>query len=221
MTGPHRPDAADAAAHPAAASVFGEEAGRATAYARLLATKGIEWGLMGPREVDRIWDRHVLNSVAVGEAIPTGASVVDVGSGAGLPGIPLALARPDLSITLLEPLLRRATFLSEVVDELGLGDRVRVVRGRAVPKGDKDALGHYETYDVVTSRAVAPLPRLLAWCAPLLGGHGRIVALKGSTAADEVAEAAADLRRHRVTAQVVSVTTHEGADPTWLIVASR
>ena len=215
------PDAPDAAAHPAAASVFGDEAGRADVYARLLATKGIEWGLMGPREVDRIWDRHVLNSVAVGEAIPPSAHVVDVGSGAGLPGIPLALARPDLHVSLLEPLLRRATFLTEVVDELGLGDRVAVVRARAVPAGDNDPLGHRDRYDAVTSRAVAPLPRLLGWCAPLLREHGTIVALKGASAADEVAAAAADLRRHRLTASVASVTTHEGADPTWLVVASR
>ena len=116
----------------AAASVFRDELGRATAYADLLATRGLEWGLMGPREVDRIWDRHVLNSVAVGHAIAPGASVVDVGSGAGLPGIPLALARPDLRVTLLEPLLRRANFLTGGVEELGLGERDEVVRGRAL-----------------------------------------------------------------------------------------
>ena len=205
----------------AAASVFGDELGRATAYADLLATRGLEWGLMGPREVDRIWDRHVLNSVAVAHAIAPGASVVDVGSGAGLPGIPLALARPDLRVTLLEPLLRRANFLTGLVDELGLGDRVEVVRGRAVGPDDRDPLGHHAQYGVVTSRAVAALPRLLAWCVPLMAPTGSIVALKGSSAAAEVSDAAGDLARHRLRAEAIAVTTHEGADPTWLIVCTR
>lgn len=215
------PEAQDAAAHPAAASVFGDEATRAAAYARLLATRGIEWGLIGPREVDRIWERHVLNSVAVGHAIPPSVSVVDVGSGAGLPGIPLALARPDLTVTLLEPLLRRATFLSEVVDELGLADRVRVVRGRAASVADNDPLAHRETYDAVTCRAVAGLPRLLEWCAPLLSPTGVLVALKGSSAEAEVADAATELRRHRLAAMVRSVVPYPGADPTWLVVCER
>lgn len=205
----------------AAASVFGAELGRAQAYAELLATRGVEWGLIGPREVDRVWERHVLNSVAVGHAIAPGASVVDVGSGAGLPGIPLALARPDLHVTLLEPLLRRANFLTGVVEELRLGDRVDVVRGRAAAPDDKDPLAHRATYDVVTSRAVAPLPRLLAWCIPLMRDGGSIVALKGSSAAAEVSDAAADLARHRLRADAVPVTTHEGADPTWLITCER
>lgn len=148
----------DAAIPDAAAAVFGAEVDRAAAYVTLLATTGVERGLLGPREVDRLWDRHVLNSVAVSHAIGPQASVVDVGSGAGLPGIPLALARPDLVVTLLEPLLRRATFLSEVVDELELADRVSVVRGRAVDPDDRDPLGHRATYDVVTSRAVARSP---------------------------------------------------------------
>lgn len=202
----------------AAAAVFGAELGRAEAYAELLATRGVEWGLMGPREVDRIWDRHVLNSVAVGDAIARGASVVDVGSGAGLPGIPLALARPDLHVTLLEPLLRRANFLTEVVTELDLGERVDVERGRAVAADDRDPLGHHGSYDVVTSRAVAPLPRLLSWCLPLMRPEGSIVALKGASAQAEVAEASGDLARMGLRAEARSVTTHAGADPTWLIV---
>lgn len=154
-----------------AEALFPDAAGTAERYAAILATRGVEWGLIGPREVDRIWDRHVVNSLAVAAAIPDGATVVDVGSGAGLPGIPLALARPDLRVTLLEPLLRRATFLTEVVDELGLGERVDVVRARAE---DHDA-----TYGVVTCRAVARLPKLLGWTAPLIGRRGRLVALKG------------------------------------------
>ena len=214
------PETPDAAAPSAAASVFGDEVERATAYAGLLATKGIAWGLIGPREVDRIWARHVLNSVAVGHAVAPGACVVDVGSGAGLPGIPLALARPDLHVTLLEPLLRRATFLTEVVDELGLGDRVTVVRGRAVAVGDNDPLRHHATYDAVTSRAVAPLPRLVGWCLPLLRKGGTIVALKGASAADEVAQARDVLKRYRLSARAERVTTHEGAEETWLIICS-
>ncbi len=135
-------------------------------------------GVIGPREADRIWDRHILNSLALADLIPVGATVVDVGSGAGLPGIPLAIARPDLSVTLLEPLLRRTTFLEPVVRELGLGDRVRVVRARAED--------HHEQYDVVTARALAPLDRLIRWCRPLLKDGGTLLALKGRSAEDEI-----------------------------------
>ena len=194
-------------------AVFGEGVAVAAQYAGLLATRGIEWGLLGPREVDRVWDRHVLNSVAVATEIPPGARVVDVGSGAGLPGIPLAIARPDLAVVLLEPLLRRANFLTGVVDELGLGDRVSVVRGRAED--------HVERYDAVTCRAVAALPRLLGWCAPLIGRRGRLVALKGSSAVDEVADAARDLRRFSLTARVETVEAYPGAESTFLIVCER
>lgn len=186
--------------HPAAGQVFGDQVGVAEEYAQLLATRGVEWGLIGPREVDRIWERHVLNSVAVG-------------SGAGLPGIPLALARPDVRVTLVEPLLRRANFLTEVVEELGLADRVAVVRGRAEDHG--------ATYDVVTARAVARLPKLLGWCAPLIGRRGRLIALKGASASDEVADASAELRRFRLTARVVTVRPYEGAEPTTLVICER
>jgi 16S rRNA (guanine527-N7)-methyltransferase len=117
-------------APPAAVAVFGAAVDRAAAYARLLATDGIVRGLIGPREVPRLWDRHLLNSAAIAPLVPDGARVVDVGSGAGLPGIPLALARPDLTMTLLEPLARRVAFLLECVDRLRL-DNVTVVRGRA------------------------------------------------------------------------------------------
>ncbi|MDN5570101.1 MAG: 16S rRNA (guanine(527)-N(7))-methyltransferase RsmG [Propionibacteriaceae bacterium] len=199
--------------HPAAGQVFGDQVGVAEEYAQLLATRGVEWGLIGPREVDRIWERHVLNSVAVGFEVPVEASVVDVGSGAGLPGIPLALARPDVRVTLVEPLLRRANFLTEVVEELGLADRVAVVRGRAEDHG--------ATYDVVTARAVARLPKLLGWCAPLIGRRGRLIALKGASASDEVADASAELRRFRLTARVVTVRPYEGAEPTTLVICER
>ena len=205
----------------AAASVFGDAVADAERYAAILASRGVEWGLIGPREVDRLWDRHVLNSLAVESAIPEGARVVDVGSGAGLPGVPLALARPDLTVTLLEPLLRRATFLEGVLAELDLGGRVRVVRGRAMGADARDAMAHHETYDAVTSRAVAPLPRLLGWSVPLLERSGLIVALKGASAPAEVADAAAELKRYRLVAEAEAVTPYPGADPTWRIICRR
>ncbi len=152
-------------------------------YAASLATEGVVRGLIGPREVPRLWERHLLNSVVLGEVVPEGASVADVGSGAGLPGLALAIARPDLTVTLIEPLLRRTTYLSEAVATLDLGGQVRVVRARA-----EECHGG-ETYDVVTSRAVAPLERLLRWCMPLVAPTGSMVAIKGEGAADEIAAA--------------------------------
>ncbi|GAB2910133.1 16S rRNA (guanine(527)-N(7))-methyltransferase RsmG [Rhodococcus aerolatus] len=175
-----------------AAGLFGDRLDLARRYAVLLATAGVERGLVGPREVPRTWERHVLNSAVLGEVVEAGATVVDVGSGAGLPGVPLALARPDLTVVLLEPLLRRVTFLGEVVAELGLGDRVRVVRGRAEDGGVRRDVGGA---DVVTSRAVAPLARLAGWCLPLARAGGRVVALKGASAADEVARDRAAVAR--------------------------
>jgi 16S rRNA (guanine527-N7)-methyltransferase len=157
-------------------------------YADLLATAGVERGLIGPREAPRLWDRHLLNCAVLGELIDEGATVADIGSGAGLPGLVLAIARPDLSLTLVEPLLRRTTFLSEVVDELGL-DNVEVFRGRA------DALHGRRTFGLVTSRAVAPLGRLLEWSMPLVAPDGALVAMKGSSIDDEIIEAADVLGR--------------------------
>lgn len=159
-------------------------------YADLLATEGVIRGLIGPREAPRLWDRHMINCALLSPALPAGATVVDIGSGAGLPGLVIAIARPDLTITLVEPLFRRTTFLEEVVAELDLTN-VTVVRGRA------DALHGKETYDVVTSRAVAPLERLLGWSMPLVAPHGALVAMKGSSAADEVAAAGPTLSKLR------------------------
>ena len=145
-----------------------------------LATTGVERGLIGPREVPRLWDRHILNCAVVTELIPPEArDLADVGSGAGLPGLVLAVVRPDLAVTLIEPLERRSRFLSEVVDEMQLGDRVEVVRARA-----EDVRGRQFT--VVTARAVAPLDRLCGWCLPLLAPGGRLLAIKGARAYDEV-----------------------------------
>jgi 16S rRNA (guanine527-N7)-methyltransferase len=175
----------------AAAAVFGDRLALAATYADLLATDGVVRGLIGPREAPRLWERHLLNCAVVAEAIPHGASVLDVGSGAGLPGIVLAVARPDLSIGLVEPLARRTTFLTEAVETLGLDAAVTVVRARA-----EEAVRTVDPADVVTARAVAPLDRLAGWCLPLTAVGGRLLALKGSSAADEVAQhrtAVADL----------------------------
>ena len=150
---------------PAVAELFGDGLEAIKRYVDILLDRGIGWGLIGPREGERIWDRHILNSVAAARLFPTGASVVDVGSGAGLPGLPLAILRPDLTMTLLDSLARREEFLRLAVDELELGDRVSVVRARA-----EDHDGHY---DVVTSRAVAPLSRLVGWCEPLVPNSRR------------------------------------------------
>ena len=158
------------------------------AYAASLADAGVIRGLIGPREVPRLWERHLLNCAVLGDAIPEGSTVCDIGSGAGLPGLVLAIARPDLRLTLVEPLLRRTTYLSEVVDELDLA-HVEVVRGRA------DALHGERTFDVVTSRAVAPLGRLLDWSMPLVGPSGALIAMKGQSATDEIAAEAPRLAR--------------------------
>lgn len=177
-----------------AARVFGDRLDLARRYCAALATAGVERGLIGPREVPRLWERHILNCAVVGELIDEGASVVDVGSGAGLPGIPLAIARPDLRITLVEPLLRRTVFLGEFVEEAGL--EVAVVRGRAEQSGViKEAGGA----DVVTSRAVAPLAKLAHWSLPLLRDHGRMLALKGTSAAEELERDGAELIRDGAT----------------------
>lgn len=178
----------------AAARVFGERLDLARRYCAALAHAGVERGLIGPREVPRLWERHILNCAVVGELIEEGASVVDIGSGAGLPGIPLAIARPDLRITLVEPLLRRTVFLSEFIEDAGLD--VRVVRGRAEQSGVlKEAGGA----DVVTSRAVAPLAKLAHWSLPLLRDHGRMLALKGTSAAEELERDGAELIRDGAT----------------------
>jgi 16S rRNA (guanine527-N7)-methyltransferase len=167
---------------PAAEALFGDRLDLAAEYAGLLATDGVIRGLIGPREAPRLWDRHLLNCAAVVELIPHGASVVDVGSGAGLPGIVLAVARPDLAVTLIEPLARRVSFLDEAVTALGLDESVTVVRARAEESRERPLA------DVVTARAVAPLDRLGGWCLPLAAIGGRLLALKGASAADEVAE---------------------------------
>ena len=160
----------------------------AVRYADWLADAGTVRGLIGPREVPRLWERHILNCAVLADAIPESSTVADIGSGAGLPGLVTAIARPDLRVTLVEPLLRRTTFLSEVVEDLAL-DNVEVVRGRA------DALHGQRRFDVVTSRAVSSLDTLLDWSMPLVDRHGALVAMKGASAETEVGDAAAALTR--------------------------
>ncbi|OBK26171.1 16S rRNA (guanine(527)-N(7))-methyltransferase RsmG [Mycobacterium asiaticum] len=166
-----------------AETIFGPNLELARRYAELLATDGVQRGLLGPREADRLWDRHLLNSAVFAELLENGARVVDIGSGAGLPGIPLFLARPDLRVVLLEPLLRRSEFLSEIVTKLGVP--VEVVRGRAEERAVRDRLGGS---DAVVSRAVAALDKLTKWSMPLLKHDGQMIAIKGERAPDEVRE---------------------------------
>ncbi|MEU4196656.1 16S rRNA (guanine(527)-N(7))-methyltransferase RsmG [Kribbella sp. NPDC026611] len=158
-----------------------------SAYAELLATEGTLRGLIGPREVPRLWDRHLLNCAVLERLIPEEASVADIGTGAGLPGLVLAIVRPDLEVALVEPLLRRTTFLEEAVESLGLSN-ASVVRARAedLPPA---------SYDVVASRAVAPLGKLARWCLPLCVEGGLMLAMKGSSAEDELEAAEPELAK--------------------------
>lgn len=176
-------------------AAFGPHLAVAERYAEILADAGVERGLIGPREVDRLWDRHLLNCAAPVVRVPEGSSVADIGAGAGLPGLVWAIARPDLQVTLVEPLLRRATFLDETVDLLGLTN-ASVLRARAEEVE--------QTFDVVTARAVAALDKLARWCMPLVKPGGLLLALKGQSAADEVEVARARLARLGATDIVVT-----------------
>lgn len=168
--------------------VFGSRVDMACTYARILARAGIERGLIGPRELPRLWERHILNSAVVAELIESGSVVADVGSGAGLPGVPVAIARPELHVVLIEPLLRRSDFLTEVVSELELG-HVTVRRARA------EEIQETPNFDVVTARAVAPMARLASWTLPLVRPGGRLLALKGQSVSEELNDSAASLAR--------------------------
>jgi 16S rRNA (guanine527-N7)-methyltransferase len=175
---------------PEASVLFGDRLALAQRYVVHLVSSGVERGLLGPREAPRVWDRHVLNCAVVAELLPDGARTVDIGSGAGLPGIPLALARPDLSLVLVEPLARRVDWLRVVVEDLDLP--VTVERGRAEEPGVR---ARWEGADVVTARAVAPLARLAGWALPLLRPGGVMLALKGASADAEVARDAVAVRK--------------------------
>jgi 16S rRNA (guanine527-N7)-methyltransferase len=171
---------------PAAEQVFSTGLSMAVRFAELLCSAGVERGLLGPREPERIWERHLLSSAVLGELIPVRADVVDVGSGAGLPGLPLAIARPDLTVTLVEPMLRRVRFLEEAVALLALP--VRVVRARAQELPRRQA-------QIVVARAVAPLRELVDNMLPLVAAGGELLAVKGERAESELDEAAVALRR--------------------------
>ena len=145
-------------------------------YAQLLAGAGIKRGLIGPKEGDRIWERHIANCIPITTIIPQGVRVVDIGSGAGLPGVVIALARPDLKVTLVEPLQRRVDFLNEIVAELALD--IEVIRGRAERVKKQ--------FEVVTAREVAPLEKLMDISWHMIPKTGSLMAMKGESAADEI-----------------------------------
>jgi 16S rRNA (guanine527-N7)-methyltransferase len=166
-------------AEPAAAvAIFGDQIDQARSFAQTLANDSDELGLLGPRELDKLWSRHILNSAVVAELVRPGDKVADVGSGAGLPGIPMAIARPDAEFVLIEPMERRSSWMLQVVEDLGLKN-VRVLRSRAEDVTEQD-------FDIVTARAVAALDKLLKLCVPLLKPGGALIALKGSKAAEEI-----------------------------------
>jgi len=166
---------------PAAAElIFGDQIGKARLYFEALVRDGDLLGLLGPREMPKLWTRHILNSAVVAELVSPGQTVADVGSGAGLPGIPMALAQPQAHFTLIEPMERRSDWLKRVVQDLELNN-IRVHRARAEEVA--------EVFDVVTARAVSALPNLLRMCVPMTRHGGEVIALKGSKAAEEIQEA--------------------------------
>jgi 16S rRNA (guanine527-N7)-methyltransferase len=183
-------------------------------YAGMLATDGVVRGLIGPREVPRLWERHLINCGLLAPLVPPAVTVADLGSGAGLPGLVLAIGRPDVRVTLLEPMARRVAFLQEATEMLGL-ENVEVVRGGA------EQWAGVRRFDVVTARALAPLPRLVDWSVPLLAESGVLLAIKGSSAGDEVEAAGRELRRWRVSAEVVTTAVPGSSVTTVVRVARR
>lgn len=198
----------------AATVVFGERLPQALRYAELLRDTGVSHGLIGPREGARLWERHLLNCAVLSELIEPDARVLDLGSGAGLPGIPLALARPDLELVLLEPMARRVAWLEQTVDDLGL--TVTVVRGRAE---DRQIQREWCGADVVTARAVAPLHRLAGWALPLVRPGGRLLAMKGESAVMEADRDRALVRRFGGAPPLVVQCGAEHVDPPTTVVA--
>lgn len=195
----------------AAETIFGDRLPLAERFVEHLATTGIEWGLLGPREVPRLWERHVLNCAVVGDLLPEGALVADVGSGAGLPGLALALARPDCTFILIEPLERRVAWLDMVVEDLEL-DKVDVIRGRS------EQVSENLDVDVVTARAVSALKTLIPLTVPLVKGEGELIAIKGRAAAEEITAAAKVLKKFRMTTPTVEIVGEDLLDePTTVV----
>jgi len=194
---------------PRLARYFGERLVAVAAFRDALVAEGEIRGLIGPREPSRLWERHLLNSAAVVPFLPAGA-VIDVGSGAGLPGLVIAAMEPEREVILVEPMERRVAWLEEMVGRLGL-ENVRVIRARA------ESVAGLVRAPAVTARAVAPLAKLSRWCDPLLSDGGAMLFLKGRAAADEVATAAGDLRELRLSAEVLEATTLPELEPTRVI----
>jgi 16S rRNA (guanine527-N7)-methyltransferase len=192
-------------------SFFGDRFPAVRAFAELLAVEGERRGLLGPREYDRLWERHIMNSAAIVPHLPAG-SLADVGSGAGLPGLIVASMEPDRPVTLIEPMERRTVWLRDSIAALGL-ENVRVVRARAEEVG--------EQFDVVTARAVAALDKLVKWCSPLLADGGSMVLLKGRSAADEIDRARFALRKVGMSAQLIEASTLPGLDSTTVVRVTR
>lgn len=190
---------------------FGERLDLACRYAELLATDGVTKGIIGPSESGRLWDRHLVNCAVVADLLPETGTLVDIGSGGGLPGVVLAMLRPQLRVTLLEPMLRRVVFLNECVETLALGN-VTVLRGRA-----EDVAGEVRA-DVATARAVAPLDRLLEWGRDVLRPGGTLLAIKGRGAEDELAAAGPVLKRLGARSAEVLRVGHDRVDPATTVV---
>lgn len=198
-----------------ATQIFGDRIELAQRYAQHLATTGVEWGLIGPRELPRLWSRHILNCALVAQLIAPDDTVGDVGSGAGLPGLPIALALPQTLITLIEPMERRVEWLRMVIDDLQL-DNVRVVRARVEDLVDE------EMFTVVTARAVKALKVLAGWCAPVIAPEGRLLAMKGEKASEEITAAAKTLKKLRMTPATLHVLENPAVStPTRVVESMR
>lgn len=205
----------DQLSHDALREYFGDAFETLAAFARELETQGETRGLIGPREVGRIWERHILNSAALVPFLPRTGVIVDIGSGAGLPGIVIAAMLPETSVVLVEPMERRCAWLMEMVETLQLTN-VDVKRGRA-----EEFHGAFEA-DVVTSRAVAPLDKLARWSLPFLGPKGSLVILKGRGVVDEIEPARKVFRKSKMSEpEILEARTIEGAEPTTVLRSVR
>lgn len=199
---------------PVVLSLFGTSASTVEAYANLLALEGEKRGLIGPKEAERIWSRHIVNSAALLQFLPRKGTVIDVGSGAGLPGLVIAAARPDLEVTLVEPMERRCEWLAYASEEIGL-DNVLIVRDRS------ENLGKKIRADVVTARAVAALPKLLRLTSKMIAPGGRLLALKGQRVYEEVEDAALELRKRHLSAEVHEVVSVMDGEVTYVVECKR